>query len=375
MFKPTSTNRRILKSFLESISEDEFIEKIVIPIFSKNGYILYRINSHGPGEHGKDLIFYRNVPVFYDHEFIIVQAKSEKVTSSNVGNFSQQLVRALRVPFPTKTGKTERQANYVIFMNSMPHTNDSNFEFPYLIDGSNNIKILSQENMIELIIQNDILPEELKDKIETYDFETQDYEKEIKDIILSDDKSKIKFLFNTRLKIDSDALSNPTKKLIINYIFHKWDEDRTWAGTKIPMKWLNLYFNFIQESQYPKLFQVFEEYSSSTHSFDAYPDTRNIVEKTTSEQIKSFEEKFIDLVANKILNYNFKDTNLLFEKLNDFIKSGLIDEKFIQVGKAIKTAYDIKTKLKRKAASNDGEKLKKKLNQQENKIYEFLKLK
>ena len=121
MFKPTSTNRKILKSFLESISEDEFIEKIVIPIFSKNGYILYRINSHGPGEHGKDLIFYRNVPVFYDHEFIIVQAKSEKVTSSNVGNFSQQLVRALRVPFPTKTGKTERQANYVIFMNSMPH--------------------------------------------------------------------------------------------------------------------------------------------------------------------------------------------------------------------------------------------------------------
>ncbi|NOZ34090.1 MAG: hypothetical protein GXO80_02195 [Chlorobi bacterium] len=140
MIKPTSNNRQIIKSYLESLSEDDFIEEVIIPFYSKNGYILYRINTHGPGEHGKDIIFYRNISIFYDQEFIAVQAKAEKITAQNVTQYSNQLIRALRVPFPTKTGSEKRYANYVILMNSKTHTNDANFEFPYLIDGKNNIK-------------------------------------------------------------------------------------------------------------------------------------------------------------------------------------------------------------------------------------------
>lgn len=375
MFKPTANNRQIIKTFLESLSEDEFIEKIVIPIFSKNGYILYRINSHGPGEHGKDIIFYRNVPIFYDHEFVIVQAKSEKVTANNVSAFSNQLIRALRVPFPTKTGTGQRQANYVVFINSMPHTNDSNFEFPYLIDGSNNIKILSQENSIELIIQNEFLPEELNGKIEVYDFETQNYEQEIKEIIFSNDVAKIKYLFDTRLKIETTVLSDEIKEFVVNYIFHKWDEDRTWSGTVLPMKWLNQYFEFIQESQFFNLFKVIEEYSSSTHSYAAYTDTCEIVEKITPTHIKSFEVNFIDLIANRILNYNFKDYTLLFQKLDEYISSGLIKQELASIAKNVKAVFDLKTKIANKKGIKDNDKLKLKIESQLNIIYKYLKLK
>ncbi|MCD4676221.1 MAG: hypothetical protein K8S18_09550 [Desulfobacula sp.] len=235
MIKPTANNRQLIKDFLENLSEDDFIDKVIIPLFSMNGYILYRLNSHGPGEHGKDIIFYRNVPLFFDHEYVVVQAKAEKVTASNVAKHSNQLIRALRVPFSTKTGAGERQANYVIFINSKAHTNDANFEFPYLIDGKNNIKILSQENVVELIINETFVPDDLSSHLEIYDFKTQDFEQEIKNTIYSRDTDKIKFLFSTKLKIETAPLSNKIKEFLVNYIFVTWDKDRSWNGTTLPM--------------------------------------------------------------------------------------------------------------------------------------------
>ena len=50
-------NRKVIIEYLKNINEDNFMEEIVIPLFTSNGYYVYRINTHGPGEHGKDIIF------------------------------------------------------------------------------------------------------------------------------------------------------------------------------------------------------------------------------------------------------------------------------------------------------------------------------
>lgn len=57
-------NRKRIVKYLENIDEDTFTDDFIIPFFSAPGYYLYRQNYHGPGEHGKDLIFYRNIPIF-----------------------------------------------------------------------------------------------------------------------------------------------------------------------------------------------------------------------------------------------------------------------------------------------------------------------
>lgn len=345
MIKPTSQNRQLIKDFLESLTEDDFIEKVLIPMFNKNGYILYRLNTHGPGEHGKDLIFYRNVPLFFDHEFIVVQAKADRVTASNIAEFSNQLIRALRIPFPTKTGAGERQANYVMFINSKSHTNDANFEFPYLIDGKNNIKILSQENVIELIINNVFIPDELVNSLELYEFNNLSLEQEIKNTIYSRDNDKIRYLFNTKLQIETATINSEIKSFLINYIFLIWNEDRSWNGTIMPMKWLNQYFDFIQPDQYEKLFQVVEEYASSYHSYEAYSDTCEIIRKLEVKHLKTFEDKFIDLIANRAFSYKMTDFPMLFEKLRMLIESNEIDDKYKNVGDIISEINSIKDKI------------------------------
>lgn len=373
MIIANSKNRKTLKDYLSNLKEDDFIENIVIPLFNKNGYLLYRINSHGPGEHGKDIIFYRHVPIFYDHEFLIVQAKSEKITTNNVSKHSQQLVRALRVPFPTKTGTTNRQANYVIFINSKEHSNDVSFEFPYLIEGSNNIKILSQENVVELILTNNFIPDDLEGKIEKYDFKSVDYEQEIRNILFSNDPEKVHFLLNTRLEVETRQLSKELKELIINFIFNKWEEDRSWAGTVMPMKWLNQYFDFIQENQYDKLFQVIEEYASSTPSFDAYYDTTEVTRKIRPQHIKAFEVQFLELIANNALNYNIiKKYPILYDKLKEYYYSDLVNPKYKTVCKTMIDLIELIKTNRKKKGNVISEEVKDQIKEKREEIFRFL---
>ena len=39
-------NSRIIKNYLETISEDDFINNVIIPLFRKYGYYLLRVVTH-----------------------------------------------------------------------------------------------------------------------------------------------------------------------------------------------------------------------------------------------------------------------------------------------------------------------------------------
>lgn len=341
MIKKSPGNRKKVKEYLESLSEDDFIEGVIIPLYNSYGYMTYRINSHGPGEHGKDIIFFKDRPLFYDHEFVIVQAKSEKVRASNVSKFSEQLVRAFKVPFPTKSGSTNRFANYVVFMNSKTHSNDVDFEISYLVDGKENIKILSQENVIELIFKNDFIPENLIGVLEEYEFDSSDFEDEIKRTLYSNDARKINFIFNTKIELEPD-LSDEMKDFIIKYIFKIWDEDRTFPGTVKPMKWLNKYFDFISDSEVPRLMDVIVEYASAYPSYEAYPNTTSIVSKIQINQIKLFEEEFIRFFAEKANWSDFSKYPLLMKKFNEYIESDKLSSKYKKIANAIKSFVNLR---------------------------------
>lgn len=320
-------NRKKIIEYLNNVDEDTFINEVVIPFFGSQGYQVYRINSHGPSEHGKDIIFCRYVPFFFENEFIAVQAKAEKVTKSNVTKFSDQLKRALKIKFAPRSGTGGLSPHYAIFINARTHTNDAYTEFPQLVD-SPHAKILSQENVCELIIQSGIAPRHLIEQLSISTPETQSKEdKVIFDTILGNNPADIDNLLDHKLKFLKDEIAPRTKELIIDYIYDRWQMDRSWEGTVKPMKWFDTYFDFINEKQYKYFVDVLEELTSTTPSFEALPYTSSVARKMTTEILFSIIEPFTLYCAKMVLSGHKDHKNLILKKLQDLKASKKIANK------------------------------------------------
>ncbi len=321
-------NRKKILEYLSKVDEDTFIDEVVIPFFGSQGYQVYRINSHGPGEHGKDIIFYRHVPVFFENEFIAVQAKAENVTTGNVNKFSDQLKRALNTKFASRSGTGDLVPHYAIFMNARKHSNDAYTEFPQLVK-SRHAKILSQENVCELIMQTGIAPQHLLNKLSTSSPDTQSQEdKLVLDTILSNNPADIDKLLDHKLKFLKDEIGERTKEIVIDYIYDRWQTDRSWRGTVKPMKWFDKYFDFfISEKHFRYLIDVFEELTSSTPSFDAISYTSSVARKVTPEMLSHVSDEFIHYCARRVLSSKNEYEKLIIRKLEKLQKEKLIRNK------------------------------------------------
>ena len=320
-------NRKAINEYLDKVDEDTFIEEFVIPFFNSQGYQVYRLNSHGPGEHGKDIIFCRYIPAFFENEFVSVQAKAEKVTTSNVTKFSDQLKRALRTTFAPRSGRGELLPHYAVFINARKHANDANTEFPQLVD-SPHAKILSQESVCEIILQSGIAPDHLLKKLSIESSETQSKEdKLVSSTLLGNIPAETDKLLDHKLKFIKTELSQKTKDLVIDYIYDRWEQDRSWAGTVKPMKWFDLYFDFFSQRNSKFLLDVIEELMSSTHSFDALPYTKSVVNKIQPETIHLFENEFVNLCARRVISRPRENIGILLEKLKSAKEAGAITSK------------------------------------------------
>ncbi|MDR0703884.1 MAG: hypothetical protein LBF88_02740 [Planctomycetaceae bacterium] len=344
MIENTPENRQTITGYLESTNEDTFIDEFITPFYSSHGYYLYRINSHGPGEGGKDLIFYRNVPIFYDNEYIAIQAKAQSITTSNVVEIVSQLTRALYLPFSTKSGNGTTMANYAILINARKINNEANDTICSFISKNPNIKILAQENVCELIIKTGIAPSILLEKLSKYidnneDSSTED--RHVLSILLNNNSQDIELLFNVQLQVLKTVISDKIKGLVIEYIFNYWDNDPTWSGTVKPMKWLNKYFDFIQPPQYNKLMKVFNELTSLTPSFAAQSDTYSISRKITTTMVKSFLDEFIRHCCVLVLYYkNNTDISILLGLLKNLKNDDELGEQYRNLVNDILNLYN-----------------------------------
>ena len=324
-------NRKAIISYLDEVNEDIFISEFVIPFFNSQGYQVFRINSHGPGEHGKDIIFCRYVPMFFENEFLSVQAKAEKITTANIVKFGDQLKRALKIKFAPRSGSGDLSPHYAVFINARKHTNDAHTEFPQLVD-SPHIKILSQENVCELIMQSGIAPEILLNKLSIEDSETQSEKDElVYKTLLGNIPAETDELLDHKLKFIKTDLSQKTKDLVIEYIYDRWMQNRSWAGTVKPMKWFDLYFDFFSQKNGSYLLDVIEEFTSTTPSFDAASYTESVVGKIQIETIQWFEDEFVNLCARKILPRPQRNTDILLDKLQAAKEAGIIKKPNIEL--------------------------------------------
>lgn len=328
MILNNTQNRKIIFDYLNNVSEDDFIEEIIIPLFSSRGYEHYRTNSHGPGEKGKDLIFCRYIDLHYDLEYIAIQAKAEQVTAKNVYTIAHQLIRAYKTSIQLKSGSGTTKPNYAILINARKHTNDASAELPDLVDNNQNIKIIQQENICDLIIKSGIAPDKLLKELitEAKRGVGNKYDDKVFNIILENRPREIEDLFEHKLKYLKDKVSDETKNLVIDYLFNLWLQDPTWEGIVRPLKWLNINFDYILKEKYKLLGKVLSEYANDTPSFSAKPYTRQIINQMTDEHFAAVSS---DLIFRISILINHKDTtelNTLCHNLDALVKKDKISD-------------------------------------------------
>lgn len=324
MIVKTAKNRAEIKKYLMSISEDDLINEVIVPLYSSFGYSVLRVVTHGPGEHGKDLVVYKYSHATFGNEYIAIQAKAQKVDTSNITEMANQLIRALRTPIKGLSGGSEFLPNYVIHFNSQTVTNDAHWEFPYLVDGKDNIKIISQDNIIDLMLDNDIVPIQLKSKLEEVSSNVANsISRTIQQTLFSGNPAYIEALFENVISISKDQIDLETKHIIIEYIFKKWNEDKRWEATVKPMKWLDTCFDFMTTDQYKYLKEVLDEYTSSYPSYDASSYVESIINKMTITHYQEIKDYFMH---KTIHDYRSREKKNLHKKFLDFISQETSDK-------------------------------------------------
>ncbi|WP_376694810.1 NACHT domain-containing protein [Wenzhouxiangella sp. EGI_FJ10305] len=107
--------------FLNSLSEDEFREKVVRRLYRRVGYSDGR-DLDGPEELGKDAVFYE-IDSFGEKRHMFLQTKIGNINmaakaSTNIANIVAQLRTALETPFKCISTKSDIYAKEVIFCTS-----------------------------------------------------------------------------------------------------------------------------------------------------------------------------------------------------------------------------------------------------------------
>lgn len=322
-------NRIAITKYLNKVNEEAFTDEFVIPFFTSYGYQVYRINDHGGGEHGKDIIFSRYNPIFLDIEYIAVQVKSEKANTSNVSRFADQLKRALKLPFVSRMGTGKVRPNLAVFINSRRHTNDAHEEFlELLIEHSNFIRILSQENVCDLIMNSGIGPTSLISKLSrSTTEEMSDVDKDIHDTLMEADPKSMDKLLDHQLKLVRHKISPRIKEMVIDTIYLRWEKDPSWDGTVKPMKWFEEYFDFFSERQYKYLMDVIKELTSMYPSYKAQPYTISLVQKITPEILATRAKDFVYHCADLAMTVGYRYAYIIFDKLKELSDSGLVIDK------------------------------------------------
>lgn len=89
---------------LESMKEDTLITKVIKPLLNKMGFQEVRLQSHGPGEFGKDIYPFKFITPFENVEYYSAQIKSTKIHSNvrkKEGNITE-IIRQAEKAFNTR---------------------------------------------------------------------------------------------------------------------------------------------------------------------------------------------------------------------------------------------------------------------------------
>ena len=140
-----------IRGYIKDLGEDTLIENVIIPLYQKRNFRLIGRPAHGPGEHGKDLIFMEDNKTSFKLRFHAIQAKSVKINTSNVSKIIDQTKAAFEVPFIDPHSNNDTKVDYVQVITSGNVTNDARIQFTNMVSDKRYITLLDGEQLIDLI--------------------------------------------------------------------------------------------------------------------------------------------------------------------------------------------------------------------------------
>lgn len=150
-----------LRIKLESLNEDQLIDKIVVPLFRKLGYDnVVRVPFHGHGEAGVDIGPMRESNKLGYDEFCGIQTKAKKIhataanSDANVNEVIRQLDEAFRTP--RLYGNQEVKITKMFVVCSKEITPDAAVQLHQEIKKGRNIFVMGGNRLAEYMIKHKI---------------------------------------------------------------------------------------------------------------------------------------------------------------------------------------------------------------------------
>jgi len=154
-----SDRKRLLRSF----SEDQLIDRILIPLLKKMGYFGVQRNVfHGPGEHGKDILPFYRYGDFYERIYYAAQVKAGSVSAksgsrSNVHKLLDQVKSALSLSFIDKYDGSRKRIDHCVVFCSGKISTDAKMILEEATEGRRRIIIVEADDLLNLLEHYDLL--------------------------------------------------------------------------------------------------------------------------------------------------------------------------------------------------------------------------
>jgi hypothetical protein len=148
-------------SILHSLSEDELIRDVVVPLLEELGFrSVTSITHHGMGELGNDIKPFYLDNAFGLREYYSVQTKAVKIHSKSgkkghVNEVIDQMKTALTMPFIDPSDNSEKRIDHFIIISSHDFTPDARRQIEQVSKGKRDIMIIDDQYLIQLIKNNE----------------------------------------------------------------------------------------------------------------------------------------------------------------------------------------------------------------------------
>lgn len=145
-------------SILKSMKEDELIDNVILPFLRSIGFSsVRRIEHHGPGEFGRDILPFFKYDEFMQKIFYAIQVKTGDITARNINPILDQAKTALSVSFIDHYDNTRKRIDKAIIIFSGQLTPDASRILEDNLEVNSNIVFIDNSRLLELLRQNNLI--------------------------------------------------------------------------------------------------------------------------------------------------------------------------------------------------------------------------
>ncbi len=155
-----AANHETLKCKIQSLSENAFIQEILVPVLKAQDFQSVKpISFHGPGECGGDFHPFYKVNEFGKIVYYSAQAKAVKIHATsgkkegNVNQLIDELKKLFRTPFPTFVDNTQKRITQAFVFCSQDITKEASDQLFNEFEERQQILLIDIDDIVDAVLE------------------------------------------------------------------------------------------------------------------------------------------------------------------------------------------------------------------------------